>query len=130
MAESLQPTIWGLGISFSIVAIVAVILRFVARRINGQKLGSDDWTIVTSLVRHAQSHPMFMAIDRLLANTRTYTFQILGLGVTIDILISELQCELGTSNPGFDPPAHYDSDQTICDFISDPTRRSRNPYRV
>jgi hypothetical protein len=51
MVQSQQPTIWGLGISFSIVAIVAVVLRFSARRIKGQKLRSDDWTILVALVR-------------------------------------------------------------------------------
>ncbi|KAF7894133.1 hypothetical protein EAF00_007647 [Botryotinia globosa] len=61
MPESQQPIIWGLGISFSIIAIAAVVLRFWARRIKGQKLGSDDWTILVAL--------------------------ILGLAVTIDMLI-------------------------------------------
>ncbi|KAI4868212.1 hypothetical protein F4820DRAFT_411185 [Hypoxylon rubiginosum] len=70
MAESQQPTIWGIGVSFSIVAIVTVALRFQARRIKGQKLGSDDWTILVAL--------------------------ILGLGVTINILIMTQRGGLGT----------------------------------
>ncbi|KAI1108086.1 hypothetical protein F5Y14DRAFT_117777 [Nemania sp. NC0429] len=45
-----QPTIWGLGIAFPILSIVAVALRFQARRIRGQKLGSDDWTILIALI--------------------------------------------------------------------------------
>ncbi|KAF7885623.1 uncharacterized protein EAF02_004132 [Botrytis sinoallii] len=61
MPQSRQPIIWGLGISFSIIAIAAVVLRFWARRIKGQNLGSDDWTILVAL--------------------------ILGLSVTIDMLI-------------------------------------------
>ncbi|KAI1413680.1 hypothetical protein F5Y13DRAFT_189115 [Hypoxylon sp. FL1857] len=69
MVQSQQPTIWGLGIAFSIVAIVAVGLRFQARRIKGQKFEADDWTIVIAM--------------------------ILGLGVTIDILIMTQRGGLG-----------------------------------
>lgn len=68
MADTQQPTIWGLGIAFPIIAIIAVVLRFQVRRIKGQKLGSDDWTIVIAL--------------------------ILGIAVTVDILISELRRDL------------------------------------
>ncbi|KAI1179135.1 hypothetical protein F4777DRAFT_534454 [Nemania sp. FL0916] len=50
MAETQQPTIWGLGITFSIISIAAVVLRFKARKIQGQKLGPDDWTILISLI--------------------------------------------------------------------------------
>ncbi|OTB02203.1 hypothetical protein M426DRAFT_13783 [Hypoxylon sp. CI-4A] len=70
MAETQRPTIWGLGITFSIIAVVAVILRFKARRIKGQKLKSDDWTILAALV--------------------------LSLGVTVDILIMAQHSGLGT----------------------------------
>ncbi|KAF4628350.1 hypothetical protein G7Y89_g9801 [Cudoniella acicularis] len=70
MAQSQQPTIWGLGIAFSIIVIVAVVLRFQARRIKGQKFESDDWTILVAL--------------------------ILGIGVTIDILIMTQLGGLGT----------------------------------
>lgn len=52
MVQGQQSTIWGLGIAFPILAIVAVGLRFVARQIKGQKWGSDDWTIVVALVSH------------------------------------------------------------------------------
>jgi hypothetical protein len=52
MVQSQQPTIWGLGISLSIVAIAAVVLRFSARQMQGQKPGSDDWTILIALVRY------------------------------------------------------------------------------
>lgn len=50
MSESQQSTIWGLSISFSIIAIAAVALRFSARRIKGQQLGADDWTVLVALV--------------------------------------------------------------------------------
>ncbi|KAI1162527.1 hypothetical protein F5B18DRAFT_623305 [Nemania serpens] len=50
MIETQQPTIWGLGISFSIISLLAVALRFQARKIQGQKLGPDDWTILISLI--------------------------------------------------------------------------------
>ncbi|KAI1186290.1 hypothetical protein F5B17DRAFT_404533 [Nemania serpens] len=50
MTETQQPTIWGLGIGFSIVSVLAVALRFQARRIQGQKLGPDDWAIFLSLI--------------------------------------------------------------------------------
>ncbi|KAJ8133005.1 hypothetical protein O1611_g618 [Lasiodiplodia mahajangana] len=45
-----QATIWGLGIAFPILSIAAVALRFQARRIKGQKIGSDDWTILVALI--------------------------------------------------------------------------------
>ncbi|KAF7870565.1 hypothetical protein EAF04_004309 [Stromatinia cepivora] len=61
MAQTQQPTIWGLGIAFSIIAIAAVVLRFQARRIKAQKLEIDDWTILAALT--------------------------LGIAITIDILI-------------------------------------------
>ncbi|XDG02261.1 hypothetical protein ABKA04_001876 [Annulohypoxylon sp. FPYF3050] len=80
MADTQQPTIWGLGIAFSIItiiAIIAVVLRFKVRRIKGQKLGSDDWTIVIAL--------------------------ILGIAVTVDILIMTQVGGLGTH-------AQYDND--------------------
>ncbi|KAI5917036.1 hypothetical protein F4810DRAFT_698242 [Camillea tinctor] len=70
MVQSQQPTIWGLGITFSIIAILAVLLRFQARRIKGQKLESDDWTIFVAL--------------------------ILGIAVTIDIIIMTQRGGLGT----------------------------------
>lgn len=57
MVESRQSTIWGLGIAFPILAIIAVVLRFQVRRIKGQKLESDDWTILAALVRHATYVP-------------------------------------------------------------------------
>ncbi|KAI2610222.1 uncharacterized protein GGS25DRAFT_531127 [Hypoxylon fragiforme] len=50
MDESQQPTIWGLSITFSIIAIVSVLLRFKARRIQGEQLESDDWTILVALI--------------------------------------------------------------------------------
>ncbi len=34
----------------SILAIIAVCLRLIARRLNRTKLGSDDWTIVVASV--------------------------------------------------------------------------------
>ncbi|ROW16865.1 hypothetical protein VPNG_01759 [Cytospora leucostoma] len=70
MVQSQQPTIWGLGIAFTILATAAVVLRFKARRITGQKLGSDDWTILAAL--------------------------ILAIGITIDILIMTQRGGLGT----------------------------------
>ncbi|KAJ8066897.1 hypothetical protein OCU04_004282 [Sclerotinia nivalis] len=53
MAETQQPTIWGLGIAFTIIAIAAVVLRFQARRIKAQKLEIDDWTILAALTTYA-----------------------------------------------------------------------------
>lgn len=50
--ESQKPTIWGVGIAFPIIAIVAVALRFQARRIKGQRWEVDDWTILIALVCH------------------------------------------------------------------------------
>ncbi|KAI0380168.1 hypothetical protein F5Y04DRAFT_289700 [Hypomontagnella monticulosa] len=70
MIETQQPTIWGVGIVFSIVAILSVTLRFQARRIMASKLESDDWTILLAL--------------------------ILGIGVTIDVLIMTQHGGLGT----------------------------------
>lgn len=51
MLEGQQPTIWGLSIAFSMIAIAAVGLRFYARKIKSQKSGADDWTILVALVR-------------------------------------------------------------------------------
>ncbi|KAI0109792.1 hypothetical protein F4814DRAFT_461044 [Daldinia grandis] len=70
MVQNQQPTIWGLGITFSIIAIISVMLRFKARRIKDQKLESDDWTIFVAL--------------------------ILGIAVTIDILIMTQRGGLGS----------------------------------
>ncbi|KAG8165767.1 hypothetical protein KVR01_004319 [Diaporthe batatas] len=70
MSQTQQPTIWGLSISFSIIAIAAVALRFYARRIKGQKLGADDWTVLVAL--------------------------ILSLGVSINLLIMTQVGGLGT----------------------------------
>jgi hypothetical protein len=50
MFSSQKPTIWDLGVTFSILAAVAVTLRFQARRINGQKFKSDDWSIIVAQV--------------------------------------------------------------------------------
>ncbi len=46
-----RRTILGLSIVFPIISIVAVLLRFEARRVNRVRLGSDDWTILAALVR-------------------------------------------------------------------------------
>lgn len=48
--EGQQPTIWGLSITFLVIAIAAVILRFYARQIKSQKLGPDDWTVLVALI--------------------------------------------------------------------------------
>ena len=50
-----RPTILGLSIAFPIVSIIAILLRFEARRVNRVKLGADDWTILIALVGHPTS---------------------------------------------------------------------------
>ncbi|KUI72793.1 hypothetical protein VM1G_08431 [Cytospora mali] len=70
MLEGQQPTIWGLSIAFLVIAIVAVVLRFYARRIKSQKLGPDDWTVLVAL--------------------------ILSIGVTVNLLIMTQMGGLGT----------------------------------
>ena len=45
-----RPTILGLSIAFPFVSIIAVLLRFEARRIKRVKLEGDDWTILVALV--------------------------------------------------------------------------------
>lgn len=49
--------ILGLGIAFPIISTLAVVLRFKARRIKGNYLGADDWTILAALVRIPISFP-------------------------------------------------------------------------
>ncbi|KAI0897737.1 hypothetical protein F4806DRAFT_507575 [Annulohypoxylon nitens] len=98
MADTQQPTIWGLGIAFPIIAIIAVVLRFQVRRIKGQKLGSDDWTIVIALVRNP---PPSDTSEVIFANG--WWLKILGIAVTVDILIMTKLGGLGTH-------AQYDDD--------------------
>ena len=50
MADDQRLTILILSIVFPIIAFVAVILRFEARRIKRLRLEADDWTIVVTLV--------------------------------------------------------------------------------
>lgn len=54
MLEGQQPTLWGLSITFTVIAITAVMFRLYARRIQHQKLGPDDWTILVALVNMTQ----------------------------------------------------------------------------
>lgn len=63
MVQGEQLTIWGLDIAFPIIAILAVVLRFQARRIKRQKLGSDDWTIVAALVWFLASGPRAVSVS-------------------------------------------------------------------
>ncbi|MCJ1345873.1 hypothetical protein MMC31_004082 [Peltigera leucophlebia] len=69
MAGDDRPLILGISIVFPIIAIIAVILRFEARRINRLKPGADDWTILAAL--------------------------ILTIGVTIDVLLDSRLGNLG-----------------------------------
>ncbi|KAI1645953.1 uncharacterized protein F4817DRAFT_342065 [Daldinia loculata] len=87
MVQSQQPTIRGLGIAFPIIAITSVVLRFQARRIKGQKLASDDWTILVAL--------------------------IFSIGVTIDILIMTQQGGLGTHQQYDDDGYPLDPESTV-----------------
>ena len=50
MSNNQRPLIYGLGITFSIVATVSVVLRFQARRIKRLPFEADDWTILIALV--------------------------------------------------------------------------------
>lgn len=49
-----RPTILALSIAFPIISVLAVILRFEARRVKRVHLGADDWTILAALVRGPQ----------------------------------------------------------------------------
>ena len=48
-----RPAILGLSIAFPILSILAVHLRFKARKITRAKLGADDWTIAVALVGYS-----------------------------------------------------------------------------
>ena len=47
-----SPTLFGVGIAFSIISTAAVLLRFQSRKIKHVKLGPDDWSILIALVIH------------------------------------------------------------------------------
>jgi hypothetical protein len=81
--KDLQPTILALGIVFPIIAILSVVLRFQARRIKGDKLLSDDLTILASLVRYPITRLVYCIV------LTYYAFQILSVAVTIDIILSQ-----------------------------------------
>ena len=48
------PTILALSIAFPTISVLAVILRFEARRVKRVYLGADDWTILAAEVRGPQ----------------------------------------------------------------------------
>jgi ABC-type proline/glycine betaine transport system substrate-binding protein len=48
--NSQAPAILATGSVFTALSVLAVILRFVARRIKRAQLGWDDWTILAALV--------------------------------------------------------------------------------
>lgn len=48
--SDLRPTIMGLGISMPLLAVIAVFLRYEARRVKKVELGADDYTIFIALV--------------------------------------------------------------------------------
>ena len=51
MVSDQRPTILALGILFPVIAILAVALRFHARRLKKLRLEADDWTILAALVQ-------------------------------------------------------------------------------
>ena len=48
------PGMLGAAIAFLVVTIAVTSLRLSSRRIQGLKLGADDYMVVVSMVRHAQ----------------------------------------------------------------------------
>lgn len=50
LTETQVPRILGVNISTFVIAIVAVALRFVCRRMNRAPLWWDDWLMIPSLV--------------------------------------------------------------------------------
>lgn len=50
VGHSQAPAILATGSVFTTLSVLAVILRFVARRIKRTQFGLDDWTILAALV--------------------------------------------------------------------------------
>ena len=44
------PAIIGTGIAFTVLAILAVALRFIAKRVTNPRLGMDDWLLLAALL--------------------------------------------------------------------------------
>jgi hypothetical protein len=45
-----RPAVLAVGGTFMVLAVIAVALRFWSRRLSGQKIKLDDWSIVLALV--------------------------------------------------------------------------------